>query len=176
MRITKSPQYGIGYRCWNVFASIPGLAPRMLARGLTKLRAERLVERMDRLLDSEATHGLPEGYRLRMVHAHGAGHGHWRTVWDVHTNASPAILVDELPKQTARRIRDDRNGILNVICELRFDATVVNQLKTELAANVALMSHGTGPAIEALLRVNDELKRQVLQLERGPFTREKHAA
>src|SRR6266851_2749129 len=64
---------------------------------------KRCAERVKRLLDSQVTNRVPDGCRLRMVPGRGAGHGHWRLVWDVHTKESPAVFFDDLPKQTARK-------------------------------------------------------------------------
>jgi hypothetical protein len=118
-----------------------------------------------RLLNSQETSRVPDGCRLSMVPGPGAGHGHWRLVWDVQTEESPAVFVDDLPKQTARKDRGELNAILDAIYELQFSALVVDRFKTELTDNTALISKGTGPAVQGLLKVNDELKKQMFQLQ-----------
>ena len=166
MKITMSGQHAIGWWCWSVSASVPGIRPRTLAQGLTKARVKSFVKRVERLFSSPVDLVPMEG-RLKLARSGGIGHGHWRLVWDVQRKSSAAFDSD-LPLQTARKRRDELNAILDAICELQSDAKVVDRLKTELTNNEALLSQVTGPAVQALLKVNDELKKQILRLEYGP--------
>lgn len=137
MKITMSGQQGIGWSCWSVSASVPGIRPRTLAHRLTKSEARSLVRCVERLLSSQVANFVPDGCRLKFGHSGGIGHGHWRLVWDVQTKESSAVLDADLPRQTARKRRDALNAILDAIYELQFAAKVLTHLKTELVNNAA---------------------------------------
>ena len=166
MRITMLPRYGIGCSCWSVFASISRVPPRMLAQELTKHAARTFVERVNRLLNWQEENRAPDAY-LKMAQENGVGHGRWCLVWDAPQRNGQSFFARGLTKQAARTTRNELNIIIEAIRELRFDAMVVDRLREQLAANTLLLSKGTSAAVQGLVAVNGELKKQINRLESG---------
>ena len=165
MTIRKVAESGIGWRCWKVFASVPGSARRVqLAGGLTKQRANRFVARVTRLCDSQGANGVPDGSFLKLGHDGGVGHGHWCLVWDVQANR-PIRFACDLPLQSAQKARDELNEILRAVYELRLCVFVAERLRVAEAQLTAVISRGGGRALDAVSKVIEELKTQIRGLE-----------
>ena len=166
IEIKVSKQYGSGRKCWTVFAIVQGLLPRVVARGLAKGKAEALVARLNRLLKLQSDNRALDS-ALTIRRRRGSGHGHCRVVLGAQRDER-AVWADNLTSQAARSVRDELNPVLSTFREMRYEATVVNALKKELADNnMLLRQRGEGPAVQALIGVNNELRNQIRRLECG---------
>jgi hypothetical protein len=175
IEITMSKQYGSGWKRWSVSAKVQGLPPRVVTSGLAKGKAQAWVDLLNRLLKFQSDN-LDLDSVLMIRRRRGLGHGHCSIVLGAQ-RGERAVWAGRLTSQAARSIRDELNPVLSTFREIRYEATVVNALRDQLADNMLLLQQcGEGPAVQALIGVNNELRNQIRRLECGTHSQNRIAA